>query len=67
MDVLNNSQNHIEKRRLSLICNNHVQSFEKLFKVANDKIAYQKNLESLTKEIFKFLCSLSSHNLNYSF
>ena len=53
----NNSLNHIQKRALRLLYDDHMESFQ-------DKKLYIKNLERLAKEIYKFIYGLSPPAIN---
>ena len=56
---LNNSLNHIHKRALRLIYDDHTRSFQDKVETRNEKTIHKKNLECLAKEIYKFLRGLS--------
>ena len=55
---LKNLINRIHERALILIHNNHASSFQESFEMTKDKTIHQNNLESLAKEIYKFLNGL---------
>ena len=57
---LNNLVNRIHKRALRLIHNEHVSTFQGILEMTKEKTIHQNNLESLAKEIYKFLNGLSS-------
>ena len=56
---LNNLINRIHERALRLIHNDHVSSFENILEMTKEEKIHQNNLESLAKEIYKFLNGLS--------
>ena len=56
---LNNLINRIHERALRLIHNDHISSFQDILETTKEKIIHKSNLESLAKEIYKFLNGLS--------
>ena len=56
---LNNRINGIHGRALRLIHNDNVSTFQDILEMTKEKTIYQNNLESLAKEIYKFLNGLS--------
>ena len=64
---LNNLINRIHKRALRLIYNEHVSSFQGILEMTKEKTIHQNNLESLAKEIYKFLNGLSPPIMNDAF
>ena len=56
---LNNRINGIHGRALRLIHNDNVSTFQDILDMTKEKTIYQNNLESLAKEIYKFLNRLS--------
>ena len=56
---LNNLINRFHKRALRLIHNDHVRSFQDLLEMTKEKTIHQINVESIAKEIYKFLTGLS--------
>ena len=56
---LNNLISQIHERALRLIHNDHVSSFRDILEITKEKTIHQNDLESLAKEIYKFLNSLS--------
>ena len=56
--LLNNLINRIHERALRLR-NDHFSSSRDILEMTNEKTIYQNNLESLAKEIYKFLNRLS--------
>ena len=72
MDVLltrslNNLINRIHECALRLIHNDHVGSFQDILKMTKEKTIHYNNLESLAKEIYKFLNSLPPPIMNGAF
>ena len=61
---LNNSLNHIHKRTLRLVYDDHVQLFQNIPGMSNEKTVHQKILESLAKEMYRFLHDLSLPIMN---
>ena len=64
---LNNLINRIHERALRLILNDHVSTFQDILEITKKKTIHQNNLESLAKEIYKFLNSLSPSIMNGAF
>ena len=64
---LNNLINRIHERGLRLVHNDHVSTFQDILEMAKEKTIHQKNLESLAKEICKFLNGLSPPIINDAF
>ena len=52
---------------LRLIHNDHVSSFQNILEITKEKTIHQNNLESLAKEIYKFLNGLSPPIMNDAF
>ena len=61
---LNNALNYIHERELRLIHDDHVESFQYILELTNEKTIYQKNLECLVKESCKFLHGLPPPTMN---
>ena len=64
---LNNLINRIHERALRLILNDHVSTFQDILEITKKKTIHQNNLESLAKEIYKFLNGLSPPIMNGAF
>ena len=64
---LNNLINRIHERALRLIHNDHVSSFQDILEMTKEKTIHQNNLESLAKEIYKFLNGLSPSIMHDAF
>ena len=64
---LNNLINRIHERALKLIHNDHVSSFQDILEMTKEKTIHQNNLESLAKEIYKFLNGLPPLIMNDAF
>ena len=64
---LNNLINRIHERALTLIHNDHVSTFQDILEITKEKTIHQNNLESLAKEIYKFLNGLSPPIMNDAF
>ena len=63
---LNNLINRIHECALRLI-HDHVSSFQDILEMTKEKTIHQNNLESLAKEIYKFLNGLSPPIMNDAF
>ena len=61
---LNNSLNHIQECTLRLVYDGHVQLFQNIPGMSNEKTVNQKILDSLTKEMDRFLHDLSLPIMN---
>ena len=55
---LNNLLSRIHERAVRLIHNDHVSPFQDILEMTKEKTIHQSNLESLAKEIYKFLNGL---------
>ena len=64
---LNNALNNVHERALRLIYNYHEKSFNSILTENNLKTIYQKNLEFLAIEIYKFQNGLSPSIMNDKF
>ena len=64
---LNNLINRFHKCALRLTHNDHVRSFQDLLEMTKEKTLHQINMESLAKEIYKFLTGLSPPIMNDAF
>ena len=65
---LNNLINRIHECGLRLIYNDHVSTFQDIFlEIIKEKAIHQNNLDSLAKEIYKFLNDLSLSIMNGAF
>ena len=64
---VNNLINRIHERALRSIHNDHVSNFQDILEITKEKKIHQKNLESLAKEIYKFLNCLSPPIMNGAF
>ena len=65
--VLNNLINRIYEHALRLIYNDHVSTFQDIIEITKEKTINQNNLESLAKEVNKFLNGLSPPIMNGAF
>ena len=64
---LNNLIYRIQERALRLTHNDHVSTFQNILEITKEKTIHQNDLESLAKEIYKFLNGLSPPILNGAF
>ena len=64
---LNNLISRIQERALRLIYTDHVSTSQYILEITKEKTIHQKNLESLVKEIYKFLSGLSPPIMNGAF
>ena len=65
--TLNNLINQIHERALRLIHNDHVSSFQDILEMTKEKAVHSNNLESIAKEIYKFLSDLSPSIMHDAF
>ena len=64
---LNNLINRIHKLALRLILNDHVSTFQDILEITKEETLHQNNLESVAKEIYKFLNGLAPPITNCTF